>query len=231
MLGFTALQLSPDRDPNALHAEPHLPDMVTLRTLIDEDRLSPARPEWIAGPPRISVSDPQTRAVLGYLSTNCGSCHNAVGEIANLELDLRAATSGAAPCPASLTTTVDRPGRWEIPTIPAGTSRRVSPGRPDLSAVIARMRTRKPSTQMPPLGTVVVDHEALALLTKWVEADAATWRMSWPLVPPLVSEAGSWTEPLRMVASVSAPPTVMVVTLPPAASFSSSARTKAYHSS
>ena len=45
ILGFTALQLSTDRDPLAPHAEPLTADMVTLRTLVDEGRLSPARPE------------------------------------------------------------------------------------------------------------------------------------------------------------------------------------------
>ncbi len=34
IMGFDALQLSDDRDPNALHADPLSPDMVTLRTLV-----------------------------------------------------------------------------------------------------------------------------------------------------------------------------------------------------
>jgi hypothetical protein len=175
VLGFSALQLSPDRDPGALHADTITPDMVTLRTLIDEQRLSPRRDDWRANPPRIAARDPQTRTVLGYLSANCGSCHNAASDIANLELDLKAVVSPAAPCPATLATTLDRPGRWEIPSAPRGTSRRLTAGRPDLSALLVRMRSRRPSTQMPPLGTVVVDHAAVELLTSWVEAEAATW--------------------------------------------------------
>lgn len=175
VLGFTALQLSPDRDPHALHAEPLSPGMVTLQTLQDEALTSPTRPEWITNPPRMAAADARTRTVLGYLSTNCGSCHNAASDIATLAFDLKALVAATTPCPASLATTLDVPGRWEIPSAPTGTSRRVAPGAPDLSAVITRMRSRRPSTQMPPLGTVVVDHAAVDLLTLWVEADAATW--------------------------------------------------------
>src|SRR5690606_22682092 len=145
-------------------------------TLHSEALLSPARPEWIASPPRIAAADAHTRTVLGYLSSNCGSCHNATSDIATLAFDLKALTAATTPCPASLATTIDTPGRWEVPSAPAGTSRRVAPGAPDLSAVIARMRSRRPSTQMPPMGTAVVDHAAVDLLTQWVEADAATWQ-------------------------------------------------------
>ena len=60
ILGFSALQLSTDRDPNAPHAEPLAPDMVTLRALIDEGRLQPARREWVARPPRIVAVDAMT---------------------------------------------------------------------------------------------------------------------------------------------------------------------------
>lgn len=176
ILGFNALQLSTLRDPDALHAEPLTPDMITLRTLNAERRLSPARPDWVSHPPRIAAPDRTTRTVFGYLSTNCGACHNSLSDLASLDLDLKATTSRpAAPCPTSLTTTLDRPGKWEIASAPAGSSRRLAPGQPELSAILARMRSRRPSSQMPPLGTVVVDEAAVALLTKWIEADPAVW--------------------------------------------------------
>ena len=65
-LGFDALQLSTDRDPNALHAEPLTEDMLTLRTLVDENLITPKRPELIANPPRIQarLADHQDRARL-----------------------------------------------------------------------------------------------------------------------------------------------------------------------
>jgi hypothetical protein len=177
ILGFSALQLSTLRDPDALHAEPLTADMITLRTLHEEGRLSPARPDWVSKPPRIAAPDRATRTVLGYLSTNCGTCHNTLSDLASLDLDLKATTARpAAPCPTGLRTTLDRPGRWEIASVAPGTSRRLAPGQPELSTLLARMRSRRPSSQMPPLGTVVVDDAAVALLTKWIEADAATWQ-------------------------------------------------------
>ena len=76
VLGFNALQLSDDRDPLAPHAEPLAPDAVTMRALVKTDRLHPPRPELAADPPRIRERDPASRAALGYLSANCGGCHN-----------------------------------------------------------------------------------------------------------------------------------------------------------
>jgi hypothetical protein len=52
-LGFNALQLSTDRDPNAIHGEPLAPGMLTLRDLTDGGLLSPARSDLIANPPLI----------------------------------------------------------------------------------------------------------------------------------------------------------------------------------
>jgi hypothetical protein len=70
--------------------EPLAGDMVTLRTLVDENVFDPPRPELAAAPPRIRAPDARARSVLGYLSTNCGSCHNQESSIANLGLLLKA---------------------------------------------------------------------------------------------------------------------------------------------
>ena len=88
ILGFNALQLSTDRDPNALHGEPLTGEMITLRTLVDEKLMTPPRPELLISPPRIAATSSQTRTALGYLSTNCGSCHNRDSSIAKLGLIL-----------------------------------------------------------------------------------------------------------------------------------------------
>jgi hypothetical protein len=34
--------------------------------------------------------------------------------------------------------------------------------------MLARMRSRRPSSQMPPLGTVMRDDEAIAAISKWM---------------------------------------------------------------
>jgi hypothetical protein len=42
---------------------------------------------------------------------------------------------------------------------------------PDVSAMLARMRSRRPSSQMPPLGTVLRDDKAIDAVTKWIALD------------------------------------------------------------
>jgi hypothetical protein len=166
ILGFNALQLSTDRDPNAPHAEPLAPQMVTLRALVDEQRIVPARPDLITNPPRIEAPDARTRAVLGYLSTNCGSCHNEESSIANLGLILKARIEPRKENPVRLM--MRRTAKWEIPGVHEGTSAWIVPGAPDLSAMLVRMRSRRPSSQMPPLGTVLHDRNAIDLVTDWI---------------------------------------------------------------
>jgi hypothetical protein len=194
ILGFNALQLSDDRDPNALHAEPLSRDMITLKTLVDENLMSPARPELVTNPPRIAASSPITRTALGYLSANCGNCHNRDSSIASLGLHLkhevgdvrRGATSLSAEargakaevppdCTPALATTAGRRGHWFVPEAPEE-SRLINPGHPESSALIRRVKSRRPISQMPPIGTVVADSQAVDLLTSWVQNNPDEWR-------------------------------------------------------
>jgi hypothetical protein len=104
--------------------------------------------------PRIAARTPTERSALGYLHANCGHCHKNEGPLASLELSL--ANGEVA------TSTVDRPSRI------APTRMRIARHAPEASVLIDRMKTREPAMQMPPLGTDVVDEEAVLLLTKWV---------------------------------------------------------------
>ncbi|MDP3718081.1 MAG: c-type cytochrome domain-containing protein [Acidobacteriota bacterium] len=192
ILGFNALQLSDDRDPNALHADPLTADMITLRTLVDESLISPRRTHFTTNPPRITAATPEARAALGYLSTNCGSCHNRESSIASLGLLLKHDLGGGNPslsaearsakvevppvteCTPALATTVGRRGHWLVPANP-DESRVINPGKPELSSLIERVRSRRPSSQMPPIGTVVRDRAAVELLTAWVTASPDEW--------------------------------------------------------
>ena len=169
ILGFDLLNLSDDRDPNAPHAETLTKEMVTLRTLTDENRIYPKRPELVATPPRIAANSPNERAALGYLSTNCGSCHNKHSSIASLGLILKHSPENRAPGTAeAIATTVGIRGHWIVPEAQEQ-SRVINPGHPESSAIIRRAKSRRPSSQMPPLGTVIVDREAVDLLSRWVE--------------------------------------------------------------
>lgn len=179
VLGFSALQLSDDRDPLAPHGEPLLPGALTLRSLLAEGRLDPPRPELADNPPRIPASSPRERAALGYLSSNCGVCHNASGPLSRLGLVLaHDPASASGTIPEALATAVDAPGRFKIPGIAAGDSRLLAPGDPARSAILYRMRSRRPSSQMPPLGSVLPDDEALELIENWVAQELPAARIA-----------------------------------------------------
>jgi mono/diheme cytochrome c family protein len=169
VLGFSALQLSPDRDPLAPHREDPSGTMADLRTLEARRLLDPPRPEDLASPPRIRAVTPRGRAALGYLAANCGTCHTPERPIPGVGLLL---AHGASPEPA-LATAVDRPGHYRIPGLPPGTTRIIRPGRPGESSLLQRMETTFPAGRMPPLGSVVPDREAIALVRAWIAEDLA----------------------------------------------------------
>lgn len=149
-LGFSALQLSSDRDPNAAHAE--APGELDLGTLIDRGLV-----RGYAGPraPKIAARTPTERAALGYLHGNCGGCHNARTALASLDMELTPAT-------AALATTIDRASRY------APSRARVAPHAPDASVIVERMRSRDAAVQMPPLGSQLVDQEGVELVSAWI---------------------------------------------------------------
>jgi len=172
VLGFSALQLSDDRDPLAPHQKPLRVGMVTIASLEQMGLLSPRRPDLVEHPPSIRAASPRERAVLGYLSSNCGSCHNARGPLAVLGMALEyEEESPTKPIPSGRATTVGVSSHWTIPGLTAGLSKRVAPGSPDASAIVYRMSSTHASTRMPPVGSSIVDREAVALIRAWIESD------------------------------------------------------------
>lgn len=171
ILGFSALQLSANRDPAAPHAEPLSDVDVTLPTLIARGLLRGLPAPLSDGAPRIAATSPTARAALGYLHGNCGFCHTRSGELANLEFSLLypLLTPGSDQPPA-VTTTLGRiskyvPSSWDAP------GERVVAGQPERSVLAFRMASRNPVSQMPPLGTRVVDDDAMALIRRWIAED------------------------------------------------------------
>jgi hypothetical protein len=169
-LGFTALQLSTDRDAGAIHGEPFGPGMLSNETLVADGLLTGARPDLLARPPRIQASSPLTRSVLGYLSANCGHCHNGKGEIAALGPVIRAADL-VVDGDAVARSLIAQRTRWQIPGEADGTSVLVHERAPARSAIYVRMRSRAPSSQMPPLGTTVRDQAAVDALARWISSE------------------------------------------------------------
>jgi len=166
VLGFGTLQLSSDRDPGAPHAgaagtEVHLEDLVARGLL----RGFP--PSLAATPPRIAAASPDERATLGYLHANCGICHNRLGPLAGVGLDLLQSVSEGPDSvervrASALAVRALRPvGGAEV---------RVEAGKPEHSVLFRRMGARNPLDQMPPLGTEKPDREALTLVERWIHS-------------------------------------------------------------
>lgn len=171
ILGFSALQLSADRDPDAVHAEPMQATMVDLDFLIRRNFLRATPNSRWEKPPRIKARSATERAVLGYLHANCGNCHNPNNNLGTANMQLRHLTQMATAEEPAVTTTVNRPaGHYRLPNR-ATDSFLVLPGDPDNSALLFRMETRNPYRQMPPLGTKLVDTDAAKLIRRWTLED------------------------------------------------------------
>jgi hypothetical protein len=163
VLGFSALQLSAARDPNAPHAEDGAG--VDLRFLVESGALTGYPRDTQATSPRIPSASPTERAALGYLHGNCGHCHNDQGPLRNLGLFLRQVLGSGSRATA---TTVGFPVRKAAPGQTQDATLRVAAGEPDRSALMQRVASRYPALQMPPLGTELVDDEAVTLLRRWI---------------------------------------------------------------
>lgn len=162
VLGFSTVQLSPDRDPFALHSEASDTD---LNSLIEKGLLVGLPKPLLDVPPPLSGTATQ-RSALGYLHGNCGHCHNEQGSLANLGLFLRQ-SSGAA-VQSAIASTFDQPVRKPAPGQRPDAITRILPGHPDQSALMQRVSSRYSALQMPPLGTELIDKEAVALLQRWI---------------------------------------------------------------
>lgn len=182
VLGFSALQLSSDRDPNAPHATPPEPGSLDLDELVQRGLVVGLPAPLAAHALTVAAPSPVARAALGYLHGNCAHCHNAESPIAGLGLSFAVRADGT---PEALATAVGRPSQYR----PSGSSIqwRIVPGAPEESLLVARVSSRQPPLQMPPHSTHLVDDEALALLARWIEEE---------LAPPPAAADGATATPL-----------------------------------
>ena len=172
VLGFSALQLSADRDPLAPHAEPVPAGSLQLAELLRENRLAHAPASWKRTPPVVVGGTPRQRAALGYLHGNCSFCHNDRDPVSSVGLSLRAdltATSGDEQ--PGIRSAVGIPSKFQIRGMAPGLSQRLAAGDVERSAVMVRMRARDGMSQMPPLGSKRADTAALDLISGWVVDD------------------------------------------------------------
>ncbi len=167
VLGFSALQLSPDVDPGSL-ADAREPDDLDLAKLMATGRLRGAPAGWTKQPPRVAARGPQERAALGYVHGNCGGCHDSKDNLGILGLNLRH-REGMAREPALAA--VGQRSHYQIPGTPPGQTLHIRVGDPTYGSVVYRMGTRNRIAQMPPLGTNLPDERALTLMRAWIGAE------------------------------------------------------------
>jgi hypothetical protein len=171
VLGASALQLSPDRDPLAAHGRPPSAGDVDLRGLVARGWLRGLPPALLERPPRIAADTPVERAALGYLHGNCAHCHNSSGSRVPVRLTLaQSATDAQGSRSEVLRSAVDAPSRYRPPGV-ADDARVVVPGSTQASVLAVRMQSRHAQVQMPPLGSDAPDPEGLALVFRWITHD------------------------------------------------------------
>ena len=154
VLGFSALQLSSDRDSLAPHADA-LTD-IDLGGLVARGLIKNLPPGSTR--PRIDASWQIERASLGYLHGNCGHCHNETDTRVPVDLTLaQSVIAGSAGSDRVLRSLLNVRSRF-----------------------LARVSSRNPQKQMPPLGTRHIDVEALALLERWISEKSSTTEESKP---------------------------------------------------
>jgi hypothetical protein len=170
VLGFSALQLSPDRDPLAPHADAH--NALDLRELKRRGLVTGLPETQLKFPPRIAAASPLERAALGYLHGNCGHCHgdsDAFEGAVPVGLQLSQNLPGHATSIAALDSMVGATSRFR-PTGGALPTPIVEPGNSSAGVLPLRLGSRNPRLQMPPLGTTAVDAEGLALVLRWIDS-------------------------------------------------------------
>lgn len=165
VLGFSALQLS--RPAGGPQVGPTLADLDAAKSLTG----SPVPPlDAVFADPTVPYSvpgDPTAVAALGYLHANCGHCHNPNGTSwPDTQMTLRLSVSDLDVTTSALYQSIaDQPLQyWRGGAITVC----MAPGAPDASAIVARMSTRAPDDQMPPLATEMVDPDGVAAVRAWV---------------------------------------------------------------
>ena len=166
VLGFSALQLSPDRDRLAPHAEPARHEYANLPGLVASGLLRNLPQRFIEQPPRIAATSPTARAALGYLHGNCGHCHNDAGALTGLELVLaQQAENAAQSSERTMQSLLGHSSRFR----PQGADSAQRVARDGGAHMLTlRMKTNNTLARMPPLGVQQVDADGVALIERWL---------------------------------------------------------------
>lgn len=152
-LGLTAIQLPWSAG-----------DDLSLEELVDGKRITPPP----LGPYRIPGNALEQQA-LGYLDTNCGSCHLAgstfVSDKVPLQMNLTVATLNQVESTNVYRTAINKAPHLEG----MGLDIFVEPGQPRKSFLWRRMSVRDNGIwQMPPIATEILDEQGVDLIEQWI---------------------------------------------------------------
>lgn len=172
VLGFNALQLSPDRDPLAPHRERVPEGAVDLPELARRGLIFGLAPALSERPPRIEAPSKLARAAAGYLFANCAHCHNPESPLASLGLDFDQSVLDPAGGVRLTERLAWRVTHFRLPNQDRSVA--LWPGHAQKSAVWFRAASRNPAQQMPPLGTELIDSEGAQLLQRWIALSSAS---------------------------------------------------------
>jgi hypothetical protein len=149
---------------------------------------------WLSNAPTGTYTvpgSPAAQAALGYLHANCGMCHNQLSKVyiqkVQMDLWLHAGELGSVEQTSTYLTAVDQAIQGDISHVvgaDGGPGMRIAPGDPEGSAIYELMNKRDmtlvpdagaadggvaPTSQMPPVGTELVDPDGLAKVSAWID--------------------------------------------------------------
>ena len=174
VLGFSALQLSgitsAERTEESLHAEAFAPGMLDIEALAAAELLT-KKPERA---PEIAARSSTERKVLGYFYGNCSSCHNSMGRANEYSVDFFVSVNTTAAEDHKIFKAIGKPSkdeRFTMPGLEAGTPGfAITPGNPDASVLLYRMKLRGDRFQMPKVGSKVRDDAAIEAISSWMQS-------------------------------------------------------------
>jgi mono/diheme cytochrome c family protein len=110
-------------------------------------------------PDPFDPSAPLADRARAYLHTNCSLCHRPSGPT-DADMDLRFGTA------LNATAACNVPPK--LGDLGIANAQLIAPGDPEHSVLLQRMSVRDGKTQMPPVGSLKVDDQGVALIREWI---------------------------------------------------------------
>jgi len=133
--------------------------LVTLNTIGVMEKNIDSPETQVAYPDPSDTSAPLADRARSYLHTNCSLCHRPGGPT-NASMDLRFDTKLASTNACNAAPSLGNVGLTD--------PKLIAPGHPEQSVLLTRMKLRGSTHQMPPVGSLKVDDQGVALINDWI---------------------------------------------------------------